>query len=348
MPWPLFPIDRAPWPLLMPLARRFPLSEAQYIWQLYQGQQGGPAQFHTYGPYRKPDVQLSFELRPSQWPWGSWQGSVEHGGECVVMSGISWESHLALGWPSVRAGQPGHSNLITFKYTDGAWLTDVEQAFAGGPDVTHAQWPFNDKADPTARRGREGEAGAEYHLGMAQAMNIGLRRYIDTRIAVHLFRALPTDAQSTLGGKLLSGALETNPFNPEPWYLLARQASDIEHGLALAKAAMKKDPGGIDDSPGGPPASFENFVEAEHAKPEAQALLKYWRTVEEFVTRVGVLHFPVATDDATARSVYEFLKAGVPGITDAEQSPYRIRFEGQLAAAPPATPASKGKKKQQH
>jgi hypothetical protein len=289
-------------------------------------------------------VQLSYELRPSQWSWASWQGRVEHGGECVVMSGISVESHVALGWPSVHAGQPGHSNLITYKYTDGAWLADVEQAFAGGPDVTHAQWLFNEKGDPTARRGRDDDCGAEYHLGMAQAMNIGLRQYMDTRIAVHLFRALPVESQTTIGVKLLSGALETNPFNPEPWYLLARQVPDIQHGLALAKAAMKKDPGGIDDSPGGPPASFENFVEAEHAKPEAQALLKYWRTVEEFVTRVAVLHFPVPADDATARSVYEFLKAGVPGITDAEQSPYRVRFEGQVAEAQP-TPPTKGKKK---
>ena len=50
--WPLFEIDKTPWPLLMPLSKTWPLREADYIWEKYQGQHGGKS-YHTYGPYSR-------------------------------------------------------------------------------------------------------------------------------------------------------------------------------------------------------------------------------------------------------------------------------------------------------
>ncbi len=103
----------------------------------------------------------------------------------------------------------------------------IEQAFAGGPDVTHASWPFRDLDSTPARLTRR-YAGAEYHLGLAQAMNVGLSNYITTRIAVNLFHILPQAEQTGLGTKLLTDAVRINPFNPQPrgwWASLSGRAS---------------------------------------------------------------------------------------------------------------------------
>ncbi len=60
MPWPLFPMNRAPWPLLMPFARPVPLGEADYIWETFQGRHGNP-RYHTYGPYKGPQGERPLE-----------------------------------------------------------------------------------------------------------------------------------------------------------------------------------------------------------------------------------------------------------------------------------------------
>ncbi len=79
--WPRFPMDRAPWPLLLPLAQTYPVREAKYIWEKYQGQHG-PDNFHTYGPYRKGASVFLAELQPSPWHWHAWPDLIVHGGVC--------------------------------------------------------------------------------------------------------------------------------------------------------------------------------------------------------------------------------------------------------------------------
>ena len=184
-------------------------------------------------------------------------------------------------------------------------------------------------------------AGAEYHLGLALGMNVGLDSYVDTRFAVNLFRSLPPSRQATWGSHLLTNALQANPFNPEAWYLLAGLTPDAVRGLELAKTVRGHDPGGELEVVAHP--SLENFVEAEHPKPVETAMLQYWRTVEEYVTRYAVLRHSVPEDAATARTIYEFLKA-VPGMTPEDLSPYAAR-----SGEPPIEgPASKKGSKRGH
>jgi len=308
MAWPLFPMDRAPWPLLMPLSRPLPLGEARYIWEKFNGEHG-PDRFHSYGPYRKFDAEILYELQPSLYHWDSWMDRIVHGGVCTTMCTITIDLHSALCIPSVHAGQPHHANLITYRDDGGKWEAEIQQAFAGGPDVTHAGWFFRDK--PFALRMSK-TVGSEYHLGLAQGMNVGVKQYIDTRIAVSLFNALPAGDKKTIGATLLSQAIHENPFNPALWYLLAAQTADAAGGLSLAQSAQQHT------------AGDEKHVEA---------VVKYWRTLTEFVTREAVLRHPMPADEQAARRVYQFLKTGVHGLSEEEQAPYFHRFEGKTASS---------------
>jgi hypothetical protein len=256
MKWPLFPMAEAPWPLLMPLAHSIPLDEAQYIRDKFNGLHG-ESRLHTYGPYKGPAGVIPLELQPSPWHWKAWPDLIVHGGVCTTMCVIAIDTQNCLCIPSVHAAQPHHANLISFRISDGKWYASIEQAFAGGPNVTHAAWPFKEGAGVAPRLSKEAAAGAEYHLGLALGMNVGLRQYIDTRIAVNLYESLPAAEKSTLGVKLLTNAVKTNPFNPQPWYLLAQQGQSLPLG----------DAAGSDD---------------EESRPVEAATRKYWHTLGEF------------------------------------------------------------------
>lgn len=325
MPWPLFPLDTAPWPLLMPLAHPIPLSEANYIWEAFQGQHG-PDRYHTYGPYRGDDDVMPDSLRPSQWFWDAWPDRIVHGGMCVPISKGTVDLYSALGKPAVWAGQPGHANLISFQYAWGAWTAEIEQAFAGGPDVTSAQWYFDEEPGTQFRfRDLYYWAGAEYHLGLALGMNIGLKSYMDTRIAANLFRTLPPADKRTLGVKLLRSALLANPFNPELWYRLAEQ-TDAMQGIALAEAAWKAKPGLFAEHP-------------DNATPEMRgqgnAGVQYWQTLAPFITQSALLaHLPPQKVE-DMRRVHNFLKIA-PGVTGYDL----VAYDEKYIANGPADPGA--------
>ncbi len=302
MPWPLFPIDKSPWPLLMPLARPMPLKEAKYIWETFQDMHGSD-RYHTYGPFRNDADAMPYELQPSPWFWDAWPDRIVHGGECVPISKGTVDLYSSLGKPAVWAGQPGHANLISFQFVGGGWSAEVEQAFAGGPDVTFAQWYFDDDHATTLRfRKLYNWAGAEYHLGLALGMNRGLQSYMDTRMADFIFNVLPPEEKPTLGKKLLMHAAEANPFNPVLWYRLAILTSDRKEGLELAQTTMAQVPDKIG----------------------------YWTTVQEFVTRYTILAQPVPQQEKELISIYNFLQK-VPGIKFDDVQSYAAGFYVDLA-----------------
>jgi hypothetical protein len=303
--WPLFPIDKAPWPLLMPLARPMPLDEARYIYEKLEGQHGRD-RYHTYGPYHKWEAQLRLELKPSTWNWGAWPDRIIHGGVCVTMSGIAIDTHRALCQPAVPAGQPHHSNLISYHFANGEWSAHIDQAFAGGPPVTHALWLFNDVRDGPARLTKKGDAGAEYHLGLAAGMDAGPRSYMESRIAVHLYRALPKSEQTTLGIKLLKQATLVNPYNPEPWYLLATQTTSATDGLPLARTLVAHAGGAVT-------ARIGKEKKGKHKKGSQGsaseiAERQYWQTLAKFVVHAAVERHGTPADPKEAQVVADFLK----------------------------------------
>ncbi|HLK56210.1 MAG TPA: hypothetical protein VKU00_06585 [Chthonomonadaceae bacterium] len=326
MPWPLFPIASAPWPLLMPLAHPVPLSEANYIWSAFQGEYG-PDRYHTYGPYRGDDDLIANSLNPSKWFWDAWPDRIVHGGMCVPISKGTVDLYTSLNKPAMWAGQPGHANLISFQYVNGAWTAEIEQAFAGGPDATTAQWYFDEDPGTQIRyRDLYFWAGAEYHLGLALAMNVGLKPYMDTRIGANLFRALPEEDKRTLGVKLLRDALLSNPFNPEIWYRLAEHNPDPMLGVALEEAAMKGQPGRLSLPPG--PTSPEM-----HGSGGASD--QYWRTVAQFETQLALLIHPAPRKIEDMRRVYTFLKTA-PGVGGNDLVAYAEKYVENHPADPGA------------
>jgi hypothetical protein len=325
MAWPLFPMDKAPWPLLMPMARPMPIGEARYIWETFLGMHG-PDRYHTYGPYRHPDKAIIYELRPSPWYWNAWPDRIIHGGVCTAMAIISIETHLALCEPAVHASQPNHANLISYRNSGGAWTAIIEQAFAGGPSVTKAGWPFHDETDTAPRLLAKYKSGSEYHLGLAAAMNVPIASYVNTRIAVNLYHALPQPQKKTIGAALLNQAIDTNPYNPAPWYLLAEQVESPAQAIALTTRAMRN----ITDSSGQNEvnATLEDILQAKGAKvPQAQ-IQKYWRTVTEYIARYSIVDQPAPTDAATSRDLTKFLKT-VQGIAPDELPGHSVPIKGR-------------------
>ncbi len=298
MPWPLFPLDAAPWPLLMPLAHPIPLSEADYVWEAFQGEHG-PDRYHTYGPYRGDDDVVPDSLKPSRWFWDAWPDRIVHGGMCIPLSKGTVDLYSALGKPAMWAGQPGHANLISFQYSGGRWTAEIEQAFAGGPDVTCAQWYFDEVGAGIRYRDLYNWTGAEHQLGLALSMNLGLKSYMDTRMAVNIFRIMPDADRPTLGVPLLRAALLANPFNPELWYLLAGQTMDAALAVTLCEAAQQANAGLLATPPVAP---------ADKMRGNGTASAQYWQTLAQFMPVYSLLSHPAPLAEADMRRAHTFLK----------------------------------------
>ncbi len=232
--WPLYPVKESPWPILMPLSMAWPLDEAEYIWQKYQGKHGGK-RLHTYGPYNRFPVGVDNSLDKSQWHWSAWPSVITTGGVCGTMSSIANGTYTSLGVPIVKAGQPGHSCIVRYDINvKGEYLAGVGQSATGGPDKTTAPWLFADGQN-TRNRGKY-SVYSEHHYGLAQGMNVGLESYLDTRMAMHFYNAMTKEEQAGLGRRLVLSALDNNPCNIEAWYVLARDTRSGEElaGLLLA------------------------------------------------------------------------------------------------------------------
>jgi hypothetical protein len=286
--WPIFPVATAPWPLLMPLSHTVPLSEADYIWDTFEGKNGSD-RFHTYGPYRDDGDEMPYELQPSKWFWDAWPDRIQHGGECVNISKGTVDFYSSLGRPAMWAGQPAHCNLITFERRGNEWMADIEQDFAGGPTKTSAQWYFDEDTDGYINfRSDYFWASSEHQLGLARAMNIGLTPYVDTRIALNIFRTLPEASKFTVGTALLRSVITVNQYNADIWYFLGKYTTDPGQSAALLEAAREAKP-----------LVFINYDPSKLALPfDSEDTSMFWRTLDHFLMEHTVLaHSVPRTED---------------------------------------------------
>jgi hypothetical protein len=83
---------------------------------------------------------------------------------------------------------------------------------------------------------------------------------------VNIYEKLPDAQKRTIGVKLLTQAVQTNQFNPQPWYLLAEQG----HVLPIEQ--------------------FKGPDEDESKRPVEAAERKYWRTLGQFQSELGQGH----------------------------------------------------------
>lgn len=294
--WPLFPLESAPWPLLMPLSYTVPMDEATYLWDSFQGIGTAPT-FHVYGPYRDDLTKMPDELRPSKWFWNAVPDQNIHGGQCMPLSLATLDLYSSLGRPAMDAAQPDHANLISFGFDGGVWKSDVEQDFAGGPRVTYAQWYFSDPVRHELNyRDLFGWPTSEYPLGLAAGMNLGVTSYLDTRIAARIYDLLPAPSRRALGTTLLKSSLIANPFNPEVWYRLSNDTSDSRFAINLLEAARTRDLKHLEPGVGQTP--WDLFVQSGKTDRARGCIDAYWSVLAENVARKAVLGHPAPQDEA--------------------------------------------------
>jgi hypothetical protein len=203
---PRFPIKTAPWPVMMPLAKGWPLREARAIWSNYEKSGKLP----TYGKYQGKEKVIQARLEPFPWHWNSWQGTYQAGGVCHEMSTIGLGAYMSVGVPTCKAGQPHHSCILVFSHSENGWFVGTKQG-TKGPTATHSQWLF---AEPKV------EILEPYHIGLALSMNVGLSQYISSRMGVHLAEMLATKNEHALAEAMLKSVARINPFNTEVWAAL--------------------------------------------------------------------------------------------------------------------------------
>ncbi|NQZ59462.1 MAG: hypothetical protein HRT88_18580, partial [Lentisphaeraceae bacterium] len=222
--WPLFPVATTPWPILMPLSKTWPIADARYIFERYQGLHEGK-RYQTYGPYFRFPKGISEGLEPCfDWNRGDWALMTQSGGICGTMSNIASGAMTSLGIPMLKASQPGHSCIVRYNQNNkGQYMANAGQTISG-PLSTDAKNLFDDIDDPLLSA-----KSFSYHLALSQAMNVGLDSYMDVRIALHLYKALNVDSQlNTKALQLLRNALEFNPFHLEAWLTVAQLKSPAQ------------------------------------------------------------------------------------------------------------------------
>jgi hypothetical protein len=203
MPGPRFPVTKAPWPLLFPLAKGWPIREAEDILRRHVGK----TKLNTYGKYQGKEKVLALRYKPLDWHNAAWQGKVQAGGVCHQMSTIGVGAYQSIATPSCKAGRPNHSFLMYFTPVKGGYISRTKQGGGG-----YSQWGF---ADPFV------ELDMHFHDGLALAVSQSLEQYMTTRMAVNVAKILMAKGDKTLALSVLERASAINPYNTEIWMYLA-------------------------------------------------------------------------------------------------------------------------------
>ena len=230
--WPLFPLDSAPWPLLAPMRQTVSDRELDYLWDHFTGKAATAGKrLITYSrytfDYEKPEIRY----KQSDWHPSSIPRIIEDGGVCGRQSTLAQLSQVALGRPAVGMYQPGHRALTSYRFDakTGHYSAVREQSITT-PEKSTCQWFL---PAPLGPRGGGGKAvGIEYHVALALAMDTGLERFTDSRIAFQLANR----SDGTQKQELLESAANLNPYNLDAWFALAKLAGSdttaINHLLA--------------------------------------------------------------------------------------------------------------------
>lgn len=312
--WPLFRSEQTPWPMLMPLTRTYPIREAEYIWNGFANHQ----RYQAYGPYRRAVGRWPLIVEPSPWSYDSWPSQARIGGLCGTMSTISMGTHVALGVPVLKGSQPGHSCVVKYERDGrGFYKVTIGQAVSG-PNATKCAWLFADPhAGGVSAKERTFKVDMSYHFGLAQAMNVGLREYMDTRIAVNVYRSLDPEQRTRYGRALLLSATEINPYNVELWNLLSLTHAKDEVSVVDRAAVLRRFNKTVRDSrfemePWEERSPDEDLSDGDDNAAANNASMAghvaAWATmVRPKLTRL-VTSRPIPTDEATLRVVCDALR----------------------------------------
>jgi hypothetical protein len=239
--WPLFPLDAAPWPLLLPLRATPAPDEMRWVWNHFRDDPSAtphdvpmPAgkRLMTYGHYTfdydKPEVRLM----ASAWNPDALPRIVQDGGVCGRLSSLAQFSYTSLGRPAMGMYQPGHRALVAYSFAPNVGYTAERlQGITTAIKTTTGWFLPLPQGLPRASGPKNPRVGIEYQLGLALAMNVGVDKYVDTRMAVLIANQIP-DGDRAIKLKLLQSVAKENPFNTEVWYALAK-ATGADNGPIL-------------------------------------------------------------------------------------------------------------------
>jgi hypothetical protein len=207
--WPRYPLN-APWPTLTFLAAaKEPLREREEIWTrfVHTGEMIGYGEY-IGGIAQQFDFQSARRLCPYPFTYRTFQMMVKDGGVCGTMANLAVRTYTALGVPACTAGQPGHCALIRFNYDTNKNIFSCvgQQYVSGGDEATHPHtpWVFGDV---------DALRDMVWHQSVAWAVNAGLQSYLDSMVALQIYKALPQSERQSHGLELLASGLALNPFN---------------------------------------------------------------------------------------------------------------------------------------
>ncbi len=301
--WPVFPVEKAPWPMLTFLGQiREPLRECEEAWERYRDQGDLPRSGDYLGHLGlMGNMKQGRRLIPFPFDYGSVQMDLKDGGVCGTMSGIATRSKTALGIPASVARQPSHSAMVSAGYTPqtGAWdYHGGHYVTAGdGGTTVSAGWPFGET---------EGLRHMVYYQCVGYSVNSNLQSFLDAQAGHAFYRTLSSAEQQAHGGVILSDLVAKAPyalFLDEDAAATLTNPADLATFLKTQLAAYPKGQPG--DAASAPPASGRR-KKSEVANGDSWMLPVI--TVKDIVfARLAAL--PPPKDPAQAKVILDFATA---------------------------------------
>lgn len=233
----LFPLSKAPWPLLLLLTQKDPVDESTYWWTWYKSKGNVPG-YATYSfDYTKPEIRYA----DGAWHPDATPRILVDGGVCGRLSTMAEFAQRSIGTPAQGMGQPGHRAFMTYTYRNGKFYAEQHHS-VDTIAVSTVGWylppiygPVTDQKTKLTgfQKMLPGNSdnymrdNIRWHIGLCEAMNIGLASWEDSRMALHvldMYSAQPEawmNASTEQQEALLRSAMLLNIANTDVVFRLA-------------------------------------------------------------------------------------------------------------------------------
>jgi hypothetical protein len=233
----LFPLSKAPWPLLLLLTQDDPLDELTYWWNYYKGKGEVPG-YATYSfDYTKPEIRYA----DGDWHPDATPRILIDGGVCGRLSTMAEFAQRSIGTPAQGMGQPGHRAFMTYSYRNGKFYADQHHS-VDTIAVSTVGWhlppiygPITDAKTKLTGFYKMLPSNTDnyllnnirWHIGLCEAMNIGLASWEDSRMAMHILDMYTASSESWKNANdaqqeaLLRSAMLLNIANTDVVFRLA-------------------------------------------------------------------------------------------------------------------------------
>lgn len=257
----LFPLSRAPWPLLLLLTQKDQIDESTYWWNYYKGKGEVPG-YATYSfDYTKPEIRY----HDGVWHPDATPRILVDGGVCGRLSTMAEFAQRSIGTPAQGMGQPGHRAFMTYSFTNGKFQTNLNHS-VNTIDVSTVGWYlppiYGPTTDPVTKETtfrkmlpNNSEAymrdNVRWHIGLCEAMNIGLVNWENSRMALLILDMYEEVGISTAQTEaMLRSAMTQNIANTDAVFRLAkvrkegknsaRRIQDLMQGFANMFVAVEE------------------------------------------------------------------------------------------------------------